>query len=161
MLKFVKKYCPLIIIVLTLFILASCGGAADDVPVNDITQKIDSAIGDDGEMISVDEGYIEGSMKMDVSAFSEYTVKINGYGVNIDEYGVFKGADKNEAKEIENAVNSYLQMRVETWMTEYMPEEFPKLQEAEVETVGNYVMYAILSDEDKAAAFSAFEDCLK
>jgi hypothetical protein len=56
MLKFVKKYCPLIIIVLTLFILASCGGAADDVPVNDITQKIDSAIGDDGEMISVDEG---------------------------------------------------------------------------------------------------------
>jgi hypothetical protein len=37
----------------------------------------------------------------------------------------------------------------------------PEASEAEVETVGNYVMYAILSDEDKAAAFSAFEDCLK
>jgi hypothetical protein len=37
-------------------------------------------------------------MKMDVSAFSEYTVKINGYGVNIDEYGVFKGADKKRRR---------------------------------------------------------------
>ena len=46
-------------------------------------------------------------------------------------------------------------------MVEYMPEEFPKLQNAETKTIGNYVMYAILSDSDKQAVFSAFEKTLK
>ena len=46
-------------------------------------------------------------------------------------------------------------------MDEYMPEEKPKLENAEVKTVGNYVMYAILSDDGKKSAFGAFEKSLK
>jgi len=45
-------------------------------------------------------------------------------------------------------------------MKEYMPEEFPKLESAEVKTAGNYVIYAILSDNDKKAAFDAFNKAL-
>jgi hypothetical protein len=156
--KYFKNIALLIVLACALFVLASCGGdAANDVPVSDIAQSVDTAIGNEGDMIAVDETYISGSMKMDVSNFEEYTVKINGYGVNIDEYGVFKGADKEQTEKIADAVKAYLDMR----MTEYMPEEFPKLENAEYRTVGNYVMYAILSDENKASAFSAFEESLK
>ena len=42
-----------------------------------------------------------------------------------------------------------------------MPEERPKLDSAEIKVVGNYVMYAILSDSDKTAAFEAFEKVLQ
>ena len=41
-----------------------------------------------------------------------------------------------------------------------MPEEKPKLESAEVHVKGDYVMYCILSDKDKTAAFKAFEDAL-
>ena len=42
-----------------------------------------------------------------------------------------------------------------------MPGERPKLDSAEVKIVGNYVMYAILSDSDRTAAFDAFSKALQ
>ena len=100
-------------------------------------------------------------MGFDLSSVSEYVVKINSRGVNIDEYGIFKAEDDSQLQQLQTAVSNYLQFRVDTWMVEYMPEEFPKLQNAETKTIGNYVMYAILSDSDKQAVFSAFEKTLK
>jgi hypothetical protein len=43
----------------------------------------------------------------------------------------------------------------------YQPEEKPKLDGAEIKVVGDYVMYVILSDGDRAAAIGAFEKALK
>ncbi len=51
-------------------------------------------------------------------------------------------------------------MRNDTWMTEYMPEEHPKMEKASFVTFGNYVMYAILDDDAKQTAFDAMESCL-
>ena len=100
-------------------------------------------------------------MKMDVSDYAGYTVKINAYGANIDEYGIFQAADDKQAKDVEAAVEAYLQLRLDSWMDEYMPEEKPKLSSAEVKSEGKYVMYAILGDADKTAAFEAFAGALK
>ncbi|NCB51827.1 MAG: DUF4358 domain-containing protein [Clostridia bacterium] len=148
--------------VLALCLLAACGNKTEYEPVmSDVVAAVDAAIGNDGSMTAVDENYIKGSMKMDVADYEDYTVKINTMGVNIDEYGVFKGSDSAQAAEIETAVEDYLQMREDTWMPEYMPEEFPKLQAAEVWTEGNYVIYVILGDDAKAAASDAFAACFK
>lgn len=155
-----KHILILLAAVLALCLLAACGDKTESEPDMDaVVTAIDSAIGNDGSMVAVDENYIRGSMKMDVSDYENYTVKINAMGVNIDEYGVFKGADSAQVKEIKAAVEDYLQMREDTWMTEYMPEEFPKLQNAEVWAEGNYVIYAILGDDAKTAAGDAFAAC--
>ena len=45
-------------------------------------------------------------MKMDVSGFAGWTVKINAYGANIDEYGVFRAADAAQAAEVKAAVEA-------------------------------------------------------
>jgi hypothetical protein len=45
-------------------------------------------------------------------------------------------------------------------MDEYMPEEKPKLEAAEVKTVGLYVIYAIVSEESRKAVFDTFTDML-
>jgi uncharacterized protein YodC (DUF2158 family) len=119
------------------------------------------AIGNSGSFITVDEDYIKGSMKMDVSGYAGTCVKINAYGANVDEYGIFRGTDPKQTAEIKKAVEAYLKMRVDTWMDEYMPEEKPKMTSAEVQTEGSYVCYCILSEDEKAAAFKAFQSCFE
>ncbi|MBP8640752.1 MAG: DUF4358 domain-containing protein [Oscillospiraceae bacterium] len=158
-----KKHIALIAVILSLSLLAACGGKTaeirDDVAVSDVSAAVSSVLGDD-TLVAVPETYYAGSMKMDVSEFDGYDVRINSKGINIDEFGVFKAKDSSQVPAVEQAVNDYLQLRLKTWMEEYMPEEKPKLENAEVRTVGNYVMYAILSDDDKSEAFDAFNKSL-
>ena len=143
--------------------LTACGGGEvrNDVAVSELSAKINSELESGADLVDAPESYISSSMGFDLSSVSEYVVKINSRGVNIDEYGIFKAEDDSQLQKLQTAVSNYLQFRVDTWMVEYMPEEFPKLQNAETKTIGNYVMYAILSDSDKQAVFSAFEKTLK
>jgi hypothetical protein len=158
--RFVKSFALTLTLSMILAILCACGGASD-VALSDITAAVDKALNKGDSLAAVDASYIKGYMKMDVTDYADYSVKINVYGANIDEYGVFKANDSKQAKEIESAVEAYLQLRLDSWMDEYMPEEKPKLTSAEVKTSGNYVMYCILDDADKSAAFGAFETALK
>ena len=156
-----KAISLLLALVMSLALLTACGGSAKkDVSVSDISAKVSDAIGKTDSLVAVDSNYIRGYMKVDAAQFGEYSMMINAYGANIDEYGIFKAGDMS-AKDIEAAVNAYLELRKAAWMDEYMPEEKPKLTNAEVRVSGDYVMYCILSDDDKAAAFGAFEDALK
>lgn len=162
-----KKLISIALCAAALFcLLSACGGGSgssgvrSDVAVGDISKAVSAVLSDDA-LVSVDGNYVSGSMKMDVSQYDSYDVKINSKGVNIDEFGIFKAKDASGGvKAVQKAVADYLQMRKDTWMKEYMPQEHPKLENAEVKTKGEYVMYAILSDSDKEAAFSAFEKSL-
>lgn len=153
--------------VLCVGLLCACNNGTDtpttktDVSVTDLAAKVDEAIGAGENMAARDEDYIQGMMKMDVSNYSEYIVKTNAMGTNIDEYGIFKAADETQAAEIAQAVDAYLKMRNETWMEEYMPEEHPKMEAASYEVCGLYVMYAVLADDAKTAAFGAFTGALE
>lgn len=150
-------------LIMTAAALTACGGGEvrNDVAVSELSAKINSELESGADLVDAPESYISSSMGFDLSSVSEYVVKINSRGVNIDEYGIFKAEDDSQLQQLQTAVANYLQFRVDTWMVEYMPEEFPKLQNAETKTIGNYVMYAILSDSDKQAVFSAFEKTLK
>lgn len=147
---------------LALAAFAGCGGSAsvrDDVAAADIALAVDGAISADS-MTNAPETYAS-TWKLDVSDCSEYVIELNSKGVNIDEYGVFKAKDSGSVSAVKTALEDYLQNRKDAWMSEYMPEEYPKLENAEVRVAGNYVMYAILSEADRSAAFSAFENSLK
>ena len=159
-----KASITIVCIMLLISMLAACGGKSsevrNDVAVTDVSAAVAAVLSEKDALVSVPETYFSGSMKMDVSDYEGYDVKINSQGVNIDEYGVFKAKDSTQVAALEQAVKNYLQFRKDTWMEEYMPEEYPKLENAEVKTVGNYVMYAILSDSSKKSAFDAFEKSL-
>ncbi len=157
-----KKFTAMILaLVMILALLCACGSSAKDVPVADISAKVDKALNMEGSLTEVDESYIKGFMKIDASSCKEYAVKINAFGANIDEYGIFKAENSNQAKEVKASVEAYLKLRLDTWMNEYMPEEKPKLTSAEIKTNGNYVMFCILSDADKSTAFDTFNAALK
>lgn len=144
-----------------LTLLAACGGGGrDDVPVADIVTAVDAALSDSSGMLAVEESYVQGRLQVDTANCQEYAVKLNS-STNINEYGVFKAKDEDAAKTVAAEVEAYLSDRLSTWMDEYMPDEKPKLEAAEIKTQGVYVLYAILSDSDKTAAFSAFTNAIQ
>lgn len=147
--------------VLLFFTLAACGEEStayrDDVLVTDIADAVDGVILRGADMKDLTETYISGSMNIDVLEYEEHCIRICSKGIEIDEYGIFKAKDPGQAKNIKASLEEYLQMRKDTWMPEYRPEEFPKLENAELKVYGNYVMYSILSESEKTAAFSTFE----
>ena len=80
-----KLFALFLALALCLPALAGCGSKpAAEPEFDNAVQAIDEAIGNDGTMIAVDEDYVKGSMKMDVSGFEAWTVKINAYGEKKD-----------------------------------------------------------------------------
>ena len=162
--KRIRETASLLCAVALICTLAACGGGTskvrDDVSAKDVSAAVAAVLTKDS-LVTAPDSYISGSMKMDMSGYKGYDVKINSKGVNIDEYGVFQGKDATQTAEIKKAVEDYVQRYKDRWVPEYMPGERPKLDSSEVKVEGNYVMYAILSDDDKAAAFGAFEKALQ
>ncbi|MBR5708016.1 MAG: DUF4358 domain-containing protein [Oscillospiraceae bacterium] len=147
--------------VVILALLAACSGTKyrDDAAVSDVADKVGAYVTGYEEMTKMDDAYLKGAMKMDVSKFSDYVVCINPYGSTIDEFGVFKAAGK-DGKEALKEVEAYLDLRRETWMNEYLPEEKPKLEAAVARQDGLYVIYVILDEESRIGALAAFDAAL-
>lgn len=162
-----KKYTKIIALVLALCLMAcalcGCGKteAAKNVPAADIAASVADKIGKTEAMTAVDANWVKGWMKTDASAFGDFAVYMNAIGANVDEFGIFKAGENMSVADIEKTVQAYLDLKLASWMDEYMPEEKYKVEDASYEVVGDYVMYCILSAEDSAAAFGVFKDMLK
>ena len=148
---------------LALLCLAACGGGAvkSGVSAAELSDAVGKAL-DKTDSMARSDGTFLGLTGADAAELGDYAILINRYGANIDEFGVFcAGKGSLSAAELKSLAERYLARRLEVWMEEYMPEEKPKLENAEVRVRGDYVMFCILSEADKAAAFRAFEDALK
>ena len=157
--KNAKKCISLLLAVCALAaLLAGCGGKTKDVPVKDLADKVCAALGK-SDMADPGANYVRGYMRKTPEEIGEYVILKNVMGTNIDEFGIFK-AGTMDAAALKEMINGYIKILQDSWMN-YQPEEEPKLKGAEVKTVGDYVMYAILSDADKETAFKAFEAALK
>lgn len=156
--KFTKAVSLLLALLMLTVLLCACGSSAKDVPIDDLIVAVDKAVGL-SDVVDPGESYVKGYMKKSADEIGEYAIRKNVMGTSIDEFGVFK-AGKMTTKDLQAMIEGYLQILNDSWMN-YQPEEKPKLDGAEVKVVGDYVMYAILSDADRAAAFGAFESALK
>ena len=158
-----KKTISLILAaLLCVLLLASCGEAElKDVPAADLSKAVLEAIGMTDSMVDTTGVVVEGYMHLSTDQFGGCSVYHNSYGTGVDEFGIFK-AGTLKAAEVKSAVDEYIELLRETSMAAlYTPEEVPKLEGAEVRAVGDYVMYCVLSDADRDAAFDAFESALK
>ena len=158
-----KNFQKIIALVLTVTalcaLLCGCGGGkVKDVPVNELADKVCAALGK-SDMADPGANYVKGYMKHSPEEIGDYVILKNVMGTNIDEFGIFK-AGTMDAAALKEMINGYIKILQDSWMN-YQPEEEPKLKGAEIRTVGDYVMYTILSDADKETAFKAFESALK
>ena len=156
-----KRFLIFLLVIVTL--LSSCGKKnkeyADDVPCAEIADTVE-------EQIPVDFGYETfggehlryyfEDTKLHDDACLRYTVRSEDIG----EFGIFHTPDEESREEIEELCEEYLEdLREEktAFIESYAPEEVPKLERAEVRSFGNYVAYAILSDDDRKLFFETVE----
>lgn len=152
-----KKTALILSVVLIIGLFCACGASdsVEDPGFDSVYGAVSAAVGN-SEMISANENYIANIFGLGADDYEDCAVMLSNIGTSIDEYGVFKGADADQTKALEKAAKDYLKFRLDAWMEEYLPEEYPKLQNAEVWTVGNYVCYVIADDGVRDAAHTAF-----
>ncbi len=158
-----KRSICILLCLAALLCLGACGKKAawrTDVPLSTLAEVVEKHL-DGGSLAAMQESYLKGAMKLDPAIFADWLVKINAYGANIDEYGIFKAPDEAGVAAVKQAAEDYLKLRRDTWMEEYMPEEKPKLTQAEVKVCGLYVIYAIVSDDVRRKILTDFENALK
>ena len=88
-------------------------------------------------------------------------MRISTAGDRIDEYGILHsdiGTEEAARLLREYLTRSYEQNRA--FYDSYIPTETPKLRDAEVRVFGDYVVYAILSPEERSTLFARAEACL-
>lgn len=156
-----KKITLILALVLMLCLLCACGSKEPEVPDVDM-DTVSIAVGSafsNPDLTDIPDSYVETMLKLTSDQYAERFAKISAVGTNIDEYGIFKANDAEGVKVLEKALNDYLDYRMEIWMDEYLPEEYPKLQNATVAAAGNCVMYVIADGAVCDAAIANFDAC--
>lgn len=149
----------------TVFILTACAKAEyqKDVKVKEIATILCEKISPASAWVGEDEEVIEEYVPVpDYVKESQiyYAQNTN----DLDEFGIL-WVEEGQAKAVKSLLmHGYLEKRYtenREWYDSYMPNETPKLRDAEVRVYGNCVAYAILSPERRTAFFSECEKLLK
>jgi len=145
-------------LILCLCLFTACGKNTNANVDMDTVAGAVNAVCDNENMQDIPASYMENTMKIPADAYTDCVAKISKVGTNINEYGVFKTEDTDALTAL---LEQYLAYREEIWMDEYLPEEHPKLENAQVRVIGDYVMYVILDDATLSSAETAFEGCFE
>lgn len=160
-----KKFTASALIITVILTLAACGSKPikykNDVSLSAVAEAVTAALPNATEMVEVPETYVSAIMDIDTSNFTEFKVFKQVTGTVIDEYGIFKVTDSGYIDTAIAALNGYIEVTKNSSMiSEYMAEEMPKLDAAEVKSMGEYVIFCILSEEAKTDLFAAVSDIL-
>lgn len=146
--------------VLALTTLAACGKKGEafaDVPTADILAAMKDALGEDMPMMGeIDAATLEslyGIKASDVAEFSGTMAMIN---VRADELIVFKAKD-GKTDDIKAAIEKRKTDLDSVW-SQYLPDVYEYVKNAQVVEKGDYVLFVVLPDAQKAV--DAFDTAL-
>ena len=150
------RFCCLLLCLPCLFVACAKRSYRNDLSATEVAASLSETIGLDADF--GDQALL--SDQITLPDETELTVCMAKSGVNIDECGVWRTDDPTEAR---RQLETYLEKSYQqnkTYYDSYIPEQTPKLRDAEVRIFGSYVVYAILSPEQKTALFRAAEKLL-
>lgn len=159
-----KRIISLLLLLVTVALLASCGGTetvySDSASATDVLDKAGNKVETFSTLAKIDNNYLQFMVNIDPAALSGWDIRLDPNGATLDEVGVLK-ATAETLDSVKKSISDYLEKRNADWTGLYLVDEYPKLENAEYKVFGNYVVYAILSDADKQAFFTAAENALK
>ena len=156
-----KKLIILVSLAVTAAILFGC--ARDKyskiVSCDEILDACEAQTSNTSEYESFGSEYI--NAYFDASLFEDCDIRYSLPGDDVNEIGVFRAGNKNDAKKLYDLVQQYLDELKEdkrAFVESYAPLEAKKLDNAKVKRFGNYVAYAILSDAEQEDFFEAVKN---
>ncbi len=146
------------------FSLCACGlhEYRDDVPLSTLSETARGVLSADTNYLSIDVDYL-GDYFQAPDYLLEGTILRADVGNNLDEIGIFHVAGGN-ASAMKRLLSDYLTRSYEQnrdWYDSYIPHETPKLRDAEIEIMGNYVIYTILSEQNRDTVEDVLEEVLE
>ncbi len=160
-----KKCLSFCLLVLVLLSAVSCRQKeySNHIDTDGLSDAAILALPKDTAYTEADDDYLDIYLPEDDDFIREHTVCYATDGNKLDEFGIFHVSAENiktaEAYLKQYLTESYTQNQA--FYDSYIPQETPKLKNAEVRTFGNYVTYAILSDQNRETFFATMENTLK
>lgn len=131
---------------------------ADNIKATDLADHAVTALNDGVTYLPADSGYLD-----DYFTAPDYVTESVIYFAsdtnNLNELGIYRVSEGN-AEKMETVLKDYLKSSLEknqSWYDSYIPEETPKLRDAEVKVFGNYVVYAIFDAKDRTTVFDSIK----
>ena len=155
------KKIVLFLLMLTQLLCVSCAPRyTTEIPMEDLCEAALLSLDPNTSFVQAEKGFLDGYFQTPDSVF-EHRIYYATDGNNLDEFGIFY---TTEPKRLEELLDNYLDdclAENESFYNSYIPEQTPKLRDAEVEVYGNCVAYAILSKQDEKAFFRVIEETLR
>lgn len=146
-------------------VFASCtsGNTAKEFTADEIAKTVEAAIPNVSGLDNFDLDTMKSFYStIDTSLVSSSAAKRTTSGTSTDQYGVFVCKSENDAKTFSKQLEEGISVIAKSAAQfGYVPEEQPKLDNAKVVSNGKYVMFAILSDAERTAAITAFNNLFK
>ena len=158
-----KKIIPLLL--LCIILLASCGSSKSkteyktDVSVDEIAKSILDVTNID-TLSQADEGWVALNIPIDLALCEESAIFVNTTSSS-DMFGVFKASSEENANMLYDQAKAYLKNLKDNWMSEYLADQFPKIENAVAKKCGLYVTFLIFDDNVRDNAEKEFVSALE
>ena len=107
-----------------------------------------------------EEAYVELNISVDTSLCDDYIVYISQTG-SADLFGIFKANSLKNADKVFRMSEEYLENLEKNFMSEYQPDELPKVKNATTKQFGTYVIFTVLEESQKTLSLQEIETALK
>jgi len=156
-----KRFVIFLLSLSALLSLCGCQSYADDLDADDLAEAGLRALSDQIEYLEAEDNFLDDYF-VTPSYVTDFDVYLAPTASNINQVGVYHVRD-GHAEEMEAILRDYLDRSYAengSWYDSYIPRETPKLRDAEVRVFGNYVVYAILNENDRVTFFDTVESLL-
>lgn len=157
------KCAGIILLALLLPTLGACRSGRryiDDLTASELAADVREAL-PDTEYLEASQDYLSDYFPIPEEV-TDYRIYFASDGNRLDEFGIWH-ASSATAEQLGALIRGYLDeslSRNRSFYDSYIPQETPKLRDAEVRVYGNYVAYAILNETDRKAFFHTVEQDL-
>lgn len=134
----------------------------DDVSCETITSEVCDELSGEESFLPFGEDHIHFSFEA-TDRFADKSLVYSAPSENIDEIGVFRADNDADIAELRRLCEQYvitLREDMRAFVESYAPREATKLDRAEVKVFGHYIVYTVLSDDDRKEAYEEIEELL-
>jgi len=146
-----KFICALLCLIFILSLVSCDKGESkykDDVTSKALGDAIVDAINAPQGFLAPDSDFIEFNMEGATALCEDYCIMLSSMNINYNEFGIMRAKNEDDAKKLADICQSYIDIKKEGANPHYLPQEYPKIENAKVKIYGCYVVYTVLSDAD-------------